>query len=144
MMIRSLTIFIVLFAVIDQLHGRQSFRFDRRLLVQPTVGQPWPKPQTIHTTAQQFVIQPAAFHFLVDPTSQTCDLLTSALDRYYKLIFYPQTYLDYVLNQTSTKKDIPRKPKKSLADVPLLPRLTVRIDTACDQYPSLESNESCK
>ena len=113
----------------------------------PTVGRPWPLPQSIQTTAQQFALHSAAFHFFVDPTSQTCDLLTSALDRYFRLIFYPKTYLSYILDQQSTEQDTKQTPKKSLADladVPQLTRLVVRIDHACDQYPSLESNESCK
>jgi hypothetical protein len=117
------------------------------LYIEPTLGQPWPKPQSIQTTRQQFAIHPAAFHFMVNSTSQTCDLLTSAFDRYYRLIFFPQSYLDYVLNPESINNEIKSGPKKSLADLhntPLLKRLNVHIQQPCDQYPSLQSDESCK
>lgn len=115
--------------------------------VQLSTGKTWPLPQSVQTTAQQYAVHPDAFHFMVNSTGQTCDLLTSALDRYFRIIFYPQSYIQYILNPKSPEAQIKPKPKKSLADLrdtPILQRLNVYIQQPCDQYPSLESNEACK
>lgn len=144
---RSLTALIFLFAVICYTDGEQSRSSFTAFEVNKTVGQPWPKPQSMQSTAQQLAIHPDAFHFLVNATSQTCDLLTSALDRYFRLIFFPHSYMKYILDPQSSDAQIRRKPKKTLADLrdaPILERLNVYIEQPCDQYPSLQSNESCK
>jgi hypothetical protein len=141
--------FIVLFfslAVISNAHGKRPRRQLDEFYVESSVGETWPKPQSIQTTAQQLAVHPDAFHFMVNSTSQTCDLLTSALDRYFKLIFYPQSYLNYVLHPESANNEIKQTLKKSLADLrdtPILKRLNIYIQQPCDQYPTLESNESC-
>ena len=144
---RSLTALLFLLAVICYTDGKQSRRPVTAFDVSKTVGQPWPKPQSMQSTAQQLAVHPDAFHFLVNSTSQTCDTLTSALDRYFRLIFFPQSYMKYILNPESPEAQIKRKPKKTLADLrdaPILQRLNVYIQQPCDQYPNLESNESCE
>ena len=144
---RSTILLAFLLTVICRSHGKRPRDPSTMFYVEPTVGQPWPKPQTMQTTPQQFSLHPAAFHFLVNSTSQTCDLLTSAFDRYYKLIFFPQTYLNHILNPHSVNTEKNYAIKKTLADLrdaPLLKRLNVHIQQPCDQYPSLESDESCK
>ena len=55
--------------------------------------------------------------------------------------------MKYVLNPGSADnhiKDIPQKNFKDLGDTPMLKRLNVRVQQPCEQYPTLESNESCK
>jgi hypothetical protein len=143
---RLLAVLLFLFAVVSHSDAKPPRGPSNVFYVQPSVGEPWPKPQSVQTTAQQFAIHPAVFHFLVNSTSQTCDLLTSALDRYYRLIFFPQTYLNYILNPGSVNNQTEYTPKINLAGLraPLLERLNVYIQQPCDQYPSLESNESCK
>ncbi len=143
---RLLAVLLFLFAVVSHSDAKSPRGPLNALYVQPSVGEPWPKPQSVQTTAQQFAIHPAVFHFSVNSTSQTCDLLTSALDRYYRLIFFPQTYLNYILNPGSVNNQAEHTPKKCLTDLraPLLERLNIYIQQPCDQYPSLESNESCK
>jgi hypothetical protein len=143
---RSFIVLLFLFTVISSTHSKRSRPPLNVFYVEPTVGEPWPKPQSIQTTAQQLAVHPDAFHFMVNSTSQTCDLLTSALDRYFKLIFYPQSYLNYVLHPESANNEIKQTLKKSLADLrdtPILKRLNIYIQQPCDQYPTLESNESC-
>ncbi|CAF1594959.1 unnamed protein product, partial [Adineta steineri] len=81
-------ILLFLSAVISYSHGKQPRGSLNIFDVKPTVGQPWPKPQTIKTTSQQYAVHPSAFHFMVNSTSQSCDLLTSAFDRYYRIIFF--------------------------------------------------------
>ena len=144
---RCLATLFFLLAVIcsaNSTRARPSFKAPR---VQSSTGKTWPQPQSMQTAAQQFAVHPDAFHFLVNSTGQTCDILTNALDRYFRLIFYPQSYIKYILNPQSPEAQIKQKPKKSLADLrdtPILQRLNVYIQQPCDQYPSLESNESCK
>ncbi len=143
---RLLAVLLFLFAVVSHSDAKPPRGPSNVFYVQPSVGEPWPKPQSVQTTAQQFAIHPAVFHFSVNSTSQTCDLLTSALDRYYRLIFFPQTYLNYILNPGSVNNQTEHIPKINLAGLraPLLESLNVYIQQPCDQYPSLESNESCK
>ncbi|CAF0749245.1 unnamed protein product [Adineta ricciae] len=126
-------------------HGRRPRSSLNMFHVEPSVGQPWPKPQSMQSTPQQFAIHPSAFHFMINSTSQTCDTLTSAFDRYYRLIFFPQTYFDYILNPASATDDKSDKPKKSLADLhdaTILKRLNIHMQQPCEQYPTLESDES--
>ena len=144
---RYITVLFFLLTFTSFIHAKRPRPSDDTFYVQATVGQVWPKPQSTQTTAQQYTLNSAAFHFLVNSTSQTCDLLTSALDRYHRLIFFPQTYMKYVLNPGSADnhiKDIPQKNFKYLGDTPMLKRLNVRVQQPCEQYPTLESNESCK
>jgi hypothetical protein len=144
---RSSIVLLFLLAVITHSHGKRPRDPLTAFYVEATVGQPWPKPQSMQTMPQQFSVHPAAFHFLVNSTSQTCDLLTSAFDRYYRLIFFPQTYLNHILHPEAVNNDKKYTLKKSLADLrdtPMLKRLNVHIQQPCDQYPSLESDESCK
>ena len=112
--------------------------------VEPTVGQPWPKPQEMQIAQVQYALHPAAFHFAVNSTSQTCDLLTSAFDRYYRMIFFPKDYMNFLLHGKKETTTVPKKSLKDLQDVMMLKRLNIHIQQPCEQYPTLESDESCK
>ena len=125
--------------------GRDGFE---TLFAHRTVGQPWPMPQSISTSVERLAVHADSFSFLLNETSTACDLIENAFDRYYKLIFTPGTYLEEVLKQPSTnnklnKTNIPRE-RNHLQDKSLLKRLEVRIEGKCEQWPRLESNESCK
>jgi hexosaminidase len=136
-----------LLVVVGNSDGRRPRDPSSMFYVEPSVGQAWPKPQSIQTTPQQFALDSRAFHFLVNSTSQSCDLLTSALDRYYKLIFFPQLYLNHILSPELEFNEKQHKPKGALADLSdasPLKRLNIHIQQPCDQWPSLESDESCK
>jgi hypothetical protein len=127
--------------------GKRARTSLNMFFVEPTVGQPWPKPQSIQISAQQFAVHPGAFHFLVNSTSQTCDLLINAFDRYYQLIFYPQDYLNMILHRQIDPRQHRTHLKTSLndlKDVALLKRLNIHIQQPCEQLPTLESDESCK
>ena len=144
---RSLIFSLLVLVAISASDGKRPRAPIDMFYVVPTVGQPWPKPQAMQITQEQYAVHPAAFHFLVNSTSQTCDLLTSAFDRYYRLIFFPQDYMNYVLNRDVPSQAKVKPWKKSLADlhdVPLLKRLNVQVQQPCEQWPTLESDESCK
>ena len=122
--------------------------------IQPTTGEPWPKPQSIQTTSQRLGVHPDTFHFLISETSQRCDLLTNAFARYHRAIFFPRTYLSHILSSSfpvlndnhvnqarsyaSSRKEPSTPPNASL-----LMDLYVNVEQPCEQWPSLESNESC-
>jgi hypothetical protein len=144
---RSFTVLFLLLAVISHTHGKRPYPQLDEFSVGATVGEAWPKPQSVQTASQQLAVHPDAFHFLVNSTGQTCDLLTNALDRYFRLTFYPQSYLNYILHPQSARNEMKPTSRKSLADLrdaPILKRLNIYVQQPCDQYPSLESNESCK
>ena len=144
---RSLIFPLLALLAISAIDGKRPRPAIDSFFVVPTVGQPWPKPQTMQITQEQYAVHPGAFHFLVNSTSETCDLLTSAFDRYYRLIFFPQDYMNYVLNRQTPSQDKKKTWKKSLTDLrdtTLLKRLNVQVQQPCEQYPTLESDESCK
>lgn len=139
-------VLLMLFAAFSDSYGKQPRGALSSVNVARTLGQPWPLPQSMQMTAQQYAIHPAVFHFLVNQSSQTCDLLTNALDRYYRITFFPQTYFNYIFHPESIDKQKESKLKANLndlRDVPMVERLTIFIQQPCDQYPTLESNESC-
>lgn len=149
MIIRTnLILFLFLICIQKILAARSESRrgFVNNIRIQPTIGEPWPKPQSIQSTTQRFAIHPSAFRFRVNETSQTCDLLTGAFDRYYRAIFYPSSYLSYILRSPFplAKNVTLRKNLADLGDLPLLEDLNVFIQQPCDKWPNLESNESCK
>ncbi|CAF3654515.1 unnamed protein product [Rotaria sp. Silwood1] len=133
-------------------HERRGFLHAIR--IQPTVGEPWPKPQSILTTTQRLTVNPKTFHFLMNETSQRCSLLTSAFDRYYRIIFFPQTYMPYIrrssssfttnndIYQTKINASLRQKYPSSITNISLLMNLYVNVEQPCDEWPSLETNES--
>jgi hypothetical protein len=157
MLVRVNVLFLLLVIIVDSRlsvrnHGRRGLL--NTIRIQPTVGEPWPQPQSIQTTAQQLAVHPETFHFLINETSQSCDLLANAFVRYYRAIFFPHTYLSYILRSSSSfvtddhrrqsRMDaVSRKNLSNFANVSSLEDLYVNVQHPCDQWPSLESNESC-
>ena len=86
------------------------------------------------------------FVFLINETSERCDLLTNAFIRYYQLIFNSSNYLSFILH-SSTNDHLTRQGERrtieNINDIPSLNCLYVNIENPCDEWPSLESNESC-
>ena len=97
--------------------------------VTPTVGQPWPAPKKMMTTSQMFGIDAYDFEFY-DP--KRCDLLQQAFVRYHRLIF---GFDSEVLKFRSFKEK---------AGYLMSLSVTVTKDCSPDDYPTLESDESCK
>ena len=108
-------------------------------------GQPFPKPQIYVTRETQHKIDQKNFSFQYVKGSVTCDLLSVAFNRYYKLIFQPQTY---EINENVRR--VRKLTKSNLKNIEIEPnevavdRVIVNVEQPCEQYPSLESDESCK
>jgi hypothetical protein len=108
-------------------------------------GQPFPKPQIFVTQETQHKIDQRNFSFQYVKVSATCDLLSVAFNRYYKLIFQPQTY---EINENVRR--VRKLTKRNMKNVQIEPndvavdRVIVNVEQPCEEYPSLESDESCK
>ena len=117
----------------------------RLSLVPKAPGQPWPLPQQITSNSIVHSLDARAFAFQYAESSQVCQLLTSAFNRYYKIIFLPESY-EIVSNRNFVKKVKSNKKsyKSSVADPTLLKRIVVNVQLPCEDYPTLDSDESCK
>ncbi len=115
-------------------------------IIKTTTGEPWPMPQSINTSSIRVSIRPESFSFLYNETSHQCALLDSAFVRYYKLIFFPETYWDDLLEEPPPrhKKNFIKTNLSNLDDIKLLKNVQVNIQQMCEQWPTFKSNESCK
>ncbi|CAF0706116.1 unnamed protein product [Brachionus calyciflorus] len=96
-----------------------------------TKGQIFPKPQNQVTFDNRNILNKKNFHFEYSKESQVCDVISIAFNRYYKIIFGSQ----YLRNMN----DVPSQLK---SDASSLNRLLVNVHEPCEEYPSLESDES--
>jgi hypothetical protein len=109
--------------------------------VKATNGYPWPMPQSMKTSDERLIISPSSFRFILNSTG--CDLIVNAFERYYQMIFFPKTYLNYILNKSFEKQNSFEINVNELNDAKILKHLQIKIEDPCDEWPSLESNESC-
>lgn len=123
-------------------HLHHPFHIRRSPL--PTVGMPWPKPQTFHTSPETlFVIK----RLSVRKNLTNCDVLTKAVKRYKDIIFSCHN-LDFVNNLLNVKNadfkfTDPRLNFEYIQSQLELSRLYLEV-ALCPYYPSLSSDESCK
>jgi hypothetical protein len=113
-------------------------------LVPKSSGQPWPLPQQMTSNSIVHSVDARAFAFMYAESSQVCQLLTSAFNRYYKIIFLPQS--SEILDQKNFVRKVKsnkKPPKSKLSDPSLLKRIVVNVQQPCEDYPSLDSDESC-
>ncbi len=97
------------------------------------------------TTSIQVHIRSDSFSFMYNETSHQCDLLNNAFLRYYKLIFFPETYWGDLLDEPPRrKKKFVEKNLSNVGDTKLLKNVKVNIQQMYDQWPTFESNESYK
>ncbi len=118
----------------DSITYGQSVTYDQ------SPGQLFPKPQFLFQTETQHYLNAKAFSFEYRKSSFVCDLLANAFNRYYKIIFTPTEY------ETSRNvKKLKRKPNSQDSNTSrsFLKRLIVNVVQPCEEYPSLESDESC-
>jgi hypothetical protein len=105
-----------------------------------TPGQLFPKPQFLIQTDTQHYLNARDFSFKYTKNSFVCDLLTNAFNRYYKIIFTPNEY--------ETARYVKRLKRKTTSNNSTqarsyLKRVLVNVARPCEDYPSLESDESC-
>ena len=112
-----------------------------------TGGQPWPMPQVFQPSNGSQVLSRNNFTFKV--TGQTCGILEAAVDRYFKLIFYPDRRAvelrrrrDTTLRFRPYGGGIQVEPRVS--DVPLLTSMTVNLMHECEEVPYMGMDEKCK
>jgi hypothetical protein len=113
-------------------------------VVAKSPGKPWPLPQSMISGTNVYSLDSRAFSFQYAETSQVCQLLTTAFNRYYKIIFLPENY-EIVENKNFVKRNKKRKSRPDkIQDGSLLKRIIVNVQQACEDYPTLDSDESCK
>ncbi|RXG72687.1 Beta-hexosaminidase subunit alpha, partial [Armadillidium vulgare] len=101
--------------------------------IEPTVGRPWPLPQSETPGDGYMTVDPTNFTF--QATGESCDILTKAFQRYQSIIFSHE-------NPTMHK---PRNQKKRVSENLIgegqLTSLNVNLALACEDYPYLNMYE---
>jgi hypothetical protein len=128
----------------EELRGRKNLED----IVSKTPGTPFPKPQSQIVTDTQQILDQKDFSFQYGKSSVVCDLLNLAFNRFYKIIFRPQSYDikgDGVLINQVKKLHRQNKETKenTINQARLLKRVIINVQMPCEDYPSLESDESC-
>lgn len=111
----------------------------------PTGGQPWPMPQVYQPTAVNQFLNQESFEFRV--LGQTCDILEAAVDRYFELIFYPDSHRAVQLKarRDEVLRFSPYNPEQpEVNDISVLHSLTVDLMKECEHIPYLGMDESCR
>ncbi|KAL3865840.1 hypothetical protein ACJMK2_043189 [Sinanodonta woodiana] len=106
----------------------QHEKYNARPAVVATSGSPWPLPRNMTTSQVQYQVNADDFKFTVDAGTPACDIIIQAFVRYKWITFGPR----------SDTLKFRRRPNKANA----VNQLTVHYDKPCDQYLSLESDES--
>jgi len=154
--ILSLLILMILvikpFSALSNLHlpTNEELRGSKNLgdIVPKTPGTPFPKPQSQIVTDTQQILDEKEFSFQYGKSSVVCDLLNLAFNRFYKIIFRPQSYdmrgdgvsMDQVKKLHRKNKEIK---ENIMNQARLLKRVIINVQMPCEDYPSLESDESC-
>lgn len=107
-------------------------------------GTPTPLPQVYTTLPTQHVLDERAFSFQYMPDSVVCNMLSNAFNRYYKIIFRPQEYEinEGRSNRVKTKKRGFGNDDSRRTHLGVLKRVVIYINMPCEDYPSLDSDES--
>lgn len=116
--------FCVLFLLFNAEAARRSFTPG----TPQTVGHPWPLPQSFRSDSTVLQLDPTTFRFNKDGYS--CDILESAFDRYFKIIFGANYGRSTALHFVEYEDN--------------LPSVSVKLLNECERYPSLQMDESCK
>ena len=123
--------------------------------VRQTVGQPWPLPQSYRTGPKVQSLDSDKFQFRV--TGKDCDILQTAIVRYYKIIFRTTSAGNAAsLHRDDVLRFQPKDRRSASASGTEWQReneggtgaclggLEVEVGQECaDLYPSLDTDESC-
>ena len=103
-------------------------------------GKPVPMPQNYITTNEQHFIDEQNFMFKYLDDSNVCDVVTLAFYRYHKIIFRPNELFQVrKMHNNNYNNEMNNKKVKQLD---ALTHVLVNIQSPCEEYPSLESDES--
>jgi hypothetical protein len=110
-----------------------------------TKGRPVPLPQIYKPSNTQYILNEKEFSFKFTAASVVCDVLTLAFTRYHKIIFRPHTH-EINMGQRNVKKIKFNKDKHKFAHESLdyMKRLMINVHDPCEDYPSLDTDESCR
>ena len=107
-------------------------------------GRPFPLPQTFIPGDIQRHLDERKFVFQYARHSHVCDVVTIGFNRYHKIIFRPhETEIRQLFGNSDVYfKQAHNKPRNDSPSNELT-RLIVNVKEPCEEYPSLESDESC-
>ncbi|XP_014364554.2 beta-hexosaminidase subunit beta [Papilio machaon] len=106
----------------------------------PTKGEVWPKPQHEITELTYYIFDPSTFK--VKETNNTCDILTSAIERY--------SYIVRSLKPQRDQRPVSRTERRQRAlqaqtlKLGVLQELQLQLTEPCEDYPHLEMDEKYK
>ena len=111
-----------------------------------TSGRPVPLPQIYKPSSTQYSLSPKKFEFEYAQGSYVCEVVTLAFNRYHKIIFRPTAYEINENQRGSVRKLKRNKPinNKRYQQADSIQKVLVNVRNPCEEYPSLESDESCK
>jgi len=105
-------------------------------------GSPWPMPASMTTTTDAQVVEAMLFRFKA--TGYSCNILEEAFVRYFDIIFHGQPSYKKPSGNDDVNKVEMQKNQPLLFKVTGLTSLDVAVDHQCENWPSLEMDESCK
>lgn len=106
------------------------------------VDGPVPMPQVYKPSDTHSKLDKKNFEFKLHKGSFTCDVITLAFDRYYKILFQPDAYEINPGKQTIRKVST-KSHQNFTDDYRTLITVFVNVEQACEEYPTLESDETC-
>ena len=142
MNMKTIILVVLAFVAFEANGQRVTNRADLRLTPKAP-GTPTPLPQIYTTLPTQHVLDERAFSFQYMAGSVVCNMLSSAFNRYYKIIFRPQ---EYEINEGRSNRVKPfvksQKSASNRTHLGVLKRVVINIKNPCENYPSLDSDES--
>lgn len=109
-------------------------------------GTPWPLPQVYKPSNRPTFLDSKDFRFKYN---QSCDIIISAIQRYYKIIFTQPEDYEIIEGKKLFKvkrfknSDVSVESINSTIDGPLS-IISINISGSCERYPSYDTDESCK
>lgn len=112
-----------------------------------TIGAPWPLPyKYVVNNSLVFIIRKETFK--INIRNNSCDVLEKAVERFKENIFkfsLEEYYTNLVNIESSGFFSLDEKYEQLMYTKALdLTTLHIYVNSKCDQYPSVQSDESCK
>ena len=110
-----------------------------------TIGEPWPLPQKIMVNESR--VFKVSNELKVKIRNNTCDILENAIHRFRQNLRYSveEFYSNLVNIDGSGFENLEKKYAKDIYQrTRKLDVLHIHVNTACQRYPSIESDETCK